>query len=222
MTTPAIIWDWNGTLLNDLELCVSSINILLQKRKLPVLNSKKYKELFSFPVQHYYEAIGFDFRKEEFEIPAMEFIEIYENGVKNCTLQNGVLDVLKYFNEKETRQFVLSAMHQEMLEKTLKHNGIFHFFEGVAGLGDHFAVSKVDRGQQLISKYKINRKNAWIIGDTIHDYEVAQKLGIHCILIADGHHSEERLKSTNALVLNNLFDLKKMNPLIWFDKICND
>lgn len=213
MNAPAIIWDWNGTLLNDLGLCVSSINVLLGKRNLSVLNAQKYREVFSFPVREYYETIGFDFSTEDFEVPAMEFISLYESQVENCTLQPGALDVLRYFEEKKTRQFILSAMHQDMLEKTLKYNGIFHFFEGVAGLGDHYAVSKVERGRQLISQFKIEKKNALIIGDTVHDYEVAQELGIRCILIADGHQSKERLKRTGTLVMNNLFDLKKVEDL---------
>jgi phosphoglycolate phosphatase len=213
MTVSAIIWDWNGTLLSDLGLCVSSINFLLEKRKLPSLNPKKYREVFSFPVRDYYETIGFDFSSEDFEVPAMEFISLYESQVENCTLQPGALDVLSYFEEKGLKQFVLSAMHQEMLEKTLKHNGILRFFEGVAGLGDHYAFSKVQRGQQLITQFKIEKKNALIIGDTVHDFEVARELGIRCILVADGHQSEERLKKTGAIVLNNLFEIKKVEDI---------
>ncbi|WP_372948752.1 HAD family hydrolase [Mariniphaga sp.] len=213
MNARAIIWDWNGTLLNDLGLCVSSINILLENRKLPILNPEKYKEVFSFPVKDYYQAVGFDFTKEAFKVPAMEFISLYESQVENCTLQPGPLDVLSFFEEKGLKQFVLSAMHQDMLEKTLKHNGIFRFFEAVAGLGDHYAVSKVERGQQLINQFKIEKEKALIIGDTIHDFEVAQELGIRCILIADGHQSEERLKKTGAFVLNNLFEMKKVEDI---------
>ncbi len=211
MTTSAIIWDWNGTLLNDLELCVSSINVLLEKRNLPKLDSHKYKEVFSFPVRNYYEAIGFDFSIEDFEVPALEFISLYESQVENCTLQPETYDILSFFQEKGIKQFVLSAMHQDMLEKTLKHNGIFHFFEAVAGLGDHFAVSKVERGMQLIRDFSIKKENARIIGDTIHDFEVARELGIRCILIADGHQSEERLKTTGSLVLKTLSELKNLS-----------
>jgi phosphoglycolate phosphatase len=219
MTAHSIIWDWNGTLLNDLSLCVSSINVLLEKRKLFKLDAQKYKEVFSFPVRDYYETIGFDFSTEDFEVPAMEFISLYESQVEKCTLQPGALDVLNFFKEKGMKQFVLSAMHQNMLEKTLKHNGIFHFFEGVAGLGDHFAVSKVDRGLQLISQFKIEKENAFIIGDTIHDFEVAQELGIRCILVADGHQSEERLQSTGTLVLKRLSGLKKEDWEILVNKL---
>jgi phosphoglycolate phosphatase len=71
----SIIWDWNGTLLNDLDFCISTINILLKKRELPLLNHYSYKEVFSFPVKDYYQAVGFDFSKEDFAIPAQEFID---------------------------------------------------------------------------------------------------------------------------------------------------
>jgi phosphoglycolate phosphatase len=209
MNVPVIIWDWNGTLLNDLDLCVSSINVLLKNRGLTTLNSEKYREVFAFPVKDYYEAIGFDFGKEDFEEPALEFIDLYENNVENCTLQTGAHDILLFFRKKGIKQFVLSAMHQEMLERTLKHNGIFHFFEGVAGLGNHFAVSKVQRGQQLISQFNIETENTWMIGDTIHDFEVAQELGIRCILVADGHQSQERLLKTGVTVLDELKKLQE-------------
>jgi len=202
-----IIWDWNGTLLDDLDFCISVINKLLKKRNLALLNQDAYKEVFSFPVKDYYAAIGFDFSKEDFAIPAREFIDLYDSGVKNCTLHNSAIDVLSFFKRNGIRQFVLSAMKQEMLEKTLKYNSINHYFEEVYGLNNHYAVSKVERGLQLISKFKTDRDSTWIIGDTTHDFEVARKLGIKCILIADGHQSEERLKKTGVNVLTELKEL---------------
>lgn len=207
----SILWDWNGTLLNDLDFCISTINILLKRRNLPTLNHNSYKEVFSFPVKDYYKEIGFDFEKEDFAIPAKEFIDLYNSQVENCALHNSALEVLTHFQKKGNRQFVLSAMKQNMLEKTLKHNNIFHLFEGVAGLNDHYAVSKIERGEQLISEFKIEKEETWIIGDTIHDFEVAEKLGIKCILIADGHQSETRLNKTTALTLQELNQLLQIN-----------
>jgi phosphoglycolate phosphatase len=206
-----IIWDWNGTLLNDLDFCISTINTLLEKRNLPLLNGQKYKEVFSFPVKDYYEVIGFDFNKEDFSIPAKEFIDLYENGVENCNLHDSTIDILSYFKGKGVRQFVLSAMEQNMLEQTLKHNSIFHFFEGVFGLDNHYAVSKIERGEQLLTEFNIEKDKAWIIGDTNHDYEVAKKLDIKCILISDGHQSEIRLKDTGSTVISELSEIKTIS-----------
>ncbi len=207
----SIIWDWNGTLLNDLDFCISTINVLLEKRNLPKLNRNTYKDVFSFPVKDYYQAIGFDFAKEDFAIPAKEFIDLYDSNVKSCTLHNLATDILSHFRKKDIRQFVLSAMKQNMLEQNLKHNGIFDFFEGVAGLNDHYAVSKIERGEQLISEFNIENTSAWIVGDTTHDFEVAQQLGINCLLIADGHQSKERLKATGSPVISSLKNIKEFD-----------
>ena len=206
----SIIWDWNGTLLNDLDFCITTINKLLKKRRLELVTHQSYKAVFSFPVKDYYEAIGFDFDNEDFTIPAREFIDIYNAGVKNCNLHLSAIDVLSYFKEKGIRQFVLSAMQQNMLNETLKQQGISDYFEGVAGLNDHYAASKIERGEQLISQYNINKENSTIIGDTIHDFEVAEQLGLNCILIADGHQSEERLQKTGAQVISELNKLTKL------------
>ncbi|NQU53786.1 MAG: HAD family hydrolase [Bacteroidetes bacterium] len=203
-----IIWDWNGTLLNDLDFCITTINTLLEKRNLTLLNHQTYKEVFSFPVKDYYQTIGFDFSKEEFAIPAREFIDLYDGDVKNCNLHESAIEILSHFQKKGTRQFVLSAMKQNMLEQTLKHNSIFNFFEGVFGLDNHYAVSKIERGKQLLSEFNIEKDKSWIIGDTNHDFEVAEHLGIKCILVSDGHQSEERLKDTGAVVISELNQLK--------------
>jgi len=207
MKINTVIWDWNGTLLNDLDLCVSTINKLLEKRRLPLLDNYSYKEAFSFPVKNYYEAIGFDFLKENFEIPAKEFINLYDNGVNDCSLHSSVNEVLAVFKKKGIRQFVLSAMKQTMLQQTMEDKGILHYFEAIAGLKDHYAVSKIERGKQLISEFDINREDGCIIGDTDHDFEVAKNLGIKCILVADGHQSEQRLISTGAKVVSSLDNL---------------
>ncbi len=209
----SVIWDWNGTLLNDIDLCVDSINKLLKHRNLPEINTTTYKDIFSFPVQDYYKTLGFDFEKEDFSIPAHQYIDLYYAGFDSCRLQNHTVEVLSYFREKGVRQFVLSAMEHEMLEKTLERKGIKYFFEGVAGLKDHYAVSKTEQGKQLISGFNIDIKETWLIGDTTHDAEVARETGVKCILVADGHQSVERLKKTGEVVIDNIQKLITGNIL---------
>ena len=194
-------------MLNDIDLCINSINKLLKERKLPQIDSKTYREIFSFPVQEYYKTLGFDFEKEDFSIPAHQFIDLYHEGFDSCSLHNKSVEVLAYFSKKGVRQFVLSAMKHEMLEKTLKMKGISQYFEGVAGLKDHYAVSKLEQGKQLISDFEIEIETTWLVGDTTHDFDVATELGVNCILIADGHQSKERLSQTGGIVIGRLNEL---------------
>ncbi|HPR60597.1 MAG TPA: HAD hydrolase-like protein, partial [Prolixibacteraceae bacterium] len=84
-----IIWDWNGTLFDDTDICIESINNLLIERGLERIDRKRYLEVFDFPVRDYYQRIGFDFDKEPFEIPALKFIDNYFAKVQQASLHNG-------------------------------------------------------------------------------------------------------------------------------------
>lgn len=207
----SVIWDWNGTLLNDTDICVNSMNLLLRRRSLPPIDIARYKQIFTFPVEEYYKQLGFDFEKEEFSIPAHEYIAEYANAFSSSRLHVSAIKALSFFKEKGFRQFVLSAMENRMLGETLKEKGIVGYFDGFAGLQDHYAVSKTDIGRNLIEMHGINIAQTWLIGDTIHDSEVAGELGLNCFLIADGHQSAERLNSTGCQVLENLDQLLSLD-----------
>ena len=62
-----IIWDWNGTLLDDGWLFVDVMNTILKRRKMNTITLEKYREIFGFPVKNYYIKLGFDLEKEPFE-----------------------------------------------------------------------------------------------------------------------------------------------------------
>lgn len=202
-----IIWDWNGTLLNDAGLAVRTMNQMLEKRGLPVLSVDGYKSVFTFPVKDYYQKIGFDFQTEPFEIPALEFIDYYNSQVKECDLHKEALRVLNYFQSVGVRQFVLSAMEQVILDDCLKHYQINDFFEHVSGLDNFYAASKIENGHRLIAELKLDANELVLIGDTVHDFEVATELGCPCVLIADGHQSKEVLQATGALVIDSISQL---------------
>ena len=202
-----VIWDWNGTLLDDTELAVQTMNGMLDRRGLPKLSVDNYKEVFTFPVRDYYQKIGFDFEREPFEIPAIEFIDQYNRQVNGCKLHPSAMKVLNYFQSVGIRQFVLSAMQQDTLDQCLKHYKINHFFERALGLDDHYAASKVENGHRLISDLKLDASELVLIGDTVHDFEVASGLGCQCVLIANGHQSKSVLQSTGVLVIDQLGQL---------------
>lgn len=208
MKFDSIIWDWNGTLLNDVTIAVDSINHLLHDRDLELLTIERYLDVFTFPVQDYYELIGFDLKTEPFEIPAFQFISIYNKAVEDCGLHDEVVPILSRLRDQGYRQFILSAMEQQVLEKTVTDNDIHHFFEDLCGLSDNFAVSKVANGKSLINKRGLNPERTLMVGDTIHDFEVAQAIGCKCVLIAKGHQSKERLLTTGAHVLDGLDEIE--------------
>jgi len=202
-----VIWDWNGTLLDDAWLCVDVMNGMLKERDLPLKTVEEYRELFDFPVKDYYAKLGYDFDKESFDIVGMEFIEKYNKRHFETGLHANVHKALEHFAALGMSQNILSAReHAELIAETRKL-GVHRYFDRIRGLDDHYAYGKNEIGVQLVREIGVPKKRILFIGDTRHDAEVAGELGIDCLLIPNGHHSEERLKQLCVPLIYSLQDL---------------
>jgi phosphoglycolate phosphatase len=206
----SIIWDWNGTLLDDVQISIQTINAVLSFRNLEQITEGRYLDIFTFPVRDYYAQLGFNFDQEPFEIPAAHYIKHYNQAAEKCLLHQDVIATLTYFQTLGCHQFVLSAMEQKQLDKMLSDHDLTQFFVSASGLNHHLATSKLENGQLLVEKYKLNPSKTLLIGDTIHDYEVAKLLGCSCVLTAHGHQSHARLVNSGAPVVKHLKALVKV------------
>jgi len=213
-----IIWDWNGTLFDDVNWCVEVLNTMLSRRSIKtVAGIQEYHKVFCFPVIDYYRKVGFDFNKEPFEDLAVEFVELYHSKDKDkCSLHSGADEVLSLIKSMGIPQVILSASKINFLEMQINYFDIRKNFNEILGLSDFYAVSKIDIGLDYIKRTKIT--NAVLIGDTKHDYEVAEAIGVDCILIPNGHQSRETLMSCGVPVLSCITDV----PEFVMDKHYND
>ncbi len=201
-----IIWDWNGTLLNDTIFCVNVINKILAKYKLKHIDIEFYRSAFGFPVKKYYKSLGFDFAKVSFEKIGTEFILHYNKEIDNCRLFDSARESLQFFAENSFTQYILSARQSNSLLEDVAHFGIENYFHSIIGLNDHYAHGKQYIGKRFINTHAINPEKVLFLGDTTHDFEVAQFLSVDCALISAGHNSPKRLKETGAAVFASLRD----------------
>jgi phosphoglycolate phosphatase len=193
-----IIWDWNGTLLDDRWLTVQSMNRLLKRRDMRLITEDTYRDVFSFPVKDYYVKLGFDFEKEPFSISGTEFIDEYNLRAHEPKLHSGAKESLQHLKNDGIRHSILSASKQDILDELMIEYGLSELFDHVVGQDNHYAHGKTEAGLQLISKLKEEREFILFVGDTIHDYEVAAALNIECVLLTCGHTSTKRLTETGA------------------------
>lgn len=208
MNISTIFWDWNGTLLDDVEACVDSMNELLTKRGMPSITVDSYKELFGFPVINYYHKLGFTFENETFEVVSVEFIEGYNKRVQSVGLQKSAIELLEHYKAKGVRQVIISAMEQNMLENLLSVHNITEYFDDVKGLSDIYARGKHHLAEDYIQKHNLNPSDIFFIGDTLHDAEVAESIGCNLVLVANGHHSFNKLSVNGFKVIYDLSELK--------------
>ncbi len=209
MNIKNIIWDWNGTIVDDAWVFVSVMNKLLYKQGLPQTNLKHYRKNFCFPIQDYWRGLGFKFTEDVFNKLNAKFIKQYEKKMFLPSLHMGLLDLFKTINEKKIQQFVLSASENSLLKQSIKHYGLQGFFKGVFGVDNLNAVGKESVGRELVSKYQLNLSHTLLIGDTEYDFRVAKKLGCSVLLVSYGHINHQRLLQTGVSVVSSVEQVAK-------------
>lgn len=206
-----IIWDFNGTILDDVETGIASVNVLLKERGLPLLASaEEYRGVFGFPIQSYYERLGFDFEREPYEAVAPLWVEQYLSRVDEAPIFDDVKATLDFFRAQGIRQIVLSATEARMLSAQVEHLGISDYFEELLGLDNIHAASKI----ALATDWRLRHPEARVLllGDTDHDAQTARRIGAACVLIARGHQSEQSLRMTGVPIFGSLKEwLKAIN-----------
>lgn len=200
-----VIWDWNGTLLNDHEAAWKAECKLFEKIGKKHLDINERRNFFTMPVQEYYNKIGFDFSIMSYEEAGHQWFEHYENELKSVNLFEGTHELLQKIVDAGKKQFILSAAPESHLEAYTHENGLKKFFHGIYGLKTKAADCKRERGRDLFREHQLNPAKTLIIGDMVHDAEVAETLQCEVLLVADGHQSYEALLPAAKNVLQSRY-----------------
>lgn len=195
-----VLWDWNGTLLDDLEVNWKVINGMLSRRGLKQIDIVAYKNAFCFPVKLFYERVGIDLMKEPFDEAAEEYMTNYRSYEKEISLNPDASLVLETIYRKGISQYILFACPQNELMQTLDRFCLTSRFRKIYGAEDIRANGKIETGRLLIQNHSINPKRTLLIGDTIHDAEVAKAIGVNYILYSGGHNSYDLLSKESKVI----------------------
>lgn len=204
-----ILWDWNGTLLDDVAYGISVRNRTFPAFDLPTMPSvEEYHRQFTFPIRLYYERAGVT--DENFVAVAHAWMDEYVRGFPTVPLHQDALRVLDRFAQAGLQQVVLSATKLDMLTRQIAQFDIQHYFATLLGLDDIYAGSKEDIGRQYLQRCGIAPEETCMIGDTLHDADVARAIGAHCVLVARGHQSRETLLTSGYPVVSTLEEAAEM------------
>lgn len=190
-------------------MAMESMNAILEQHGIQKLDQQRYLQEFGFPVQDYYGRIGLNKEETPFEEISKVFIQNYDSGLDRTSLHPHVDEVLKELKMAGMTQSILSASQEEDLHKIVKNFGIADYFTAMVGLDNHHAKSKVERGLQWMKDCGIKSGEAIMIGDTLHDLEVARSLGCDCILVSQGHQHHRRLEKGHDKVMSSLVQVKR-------------
>lgn len=205
-----IFFDFNGTILDDTDLCFDIEDEMIKEEGLTPVDKDFYLNNFCFPVKKYYQLVGFDISDENYNRISEKFFKKYLAREKEFTsLHKGIIDLLKNLKKDGYRLYILTASEESILINQLKQLGIFEYFDGFSASNNIAALGKIEYGKIFIKNNNINVNESLMIGDTLHDYEVAKELSLMPILFSQGHNSKKLLSTTDAKIVDSFDEFYK-------------
>lgn len=207
-TTPCIIWDWNGTLIDDVSAAVNALNRMLAVRGVAPVTKDFYRAHFGFPVRPFYAVVGLDLEREDWDRICTDFHQFIAEE-PDQHLRPDAIDALRYVRDRGGRQSILSALRQDLLVRDTAREGVQEHFDAIFGVDNLDGATKLSRGHDLIVHLRkigllAPGQPLFFVGDTLHDAEVGAALGATPILVEGGHQNGDRLRASGSRVVPSL------------------
>ncbi len=204
-----ILWDWNGTLLDDVYASLYAVNDLLEMYKKSPITIEQYYSYVDTPIYKFYERI-FDLKVVTMDVIKPLFGKFYRQHEDSIKLADRAEELLIKCKENGVKQYILSAAHIDDLSHYAKRLNVYDVFEKIEAATDYEAGSKIDRAKALMQSQGIDPAECVMIGDTLHDLDTAKALGVDCILYSKGHTSYDVLKKYSDTVCTSFEEIEKI------------
>lgn len=202
-----ILWDWNGTILNDTPVAFEATNILLERYGYSTITLGYYRDNIDTPIVNFYSKI-FDLNKHDLEILDNEWGVLYNQLSDKIGLHEGVRELLRFFAGENCCQVILSAFKTEVINKYARKFSVENYFEDILGTQNIVMESKTIRGKRYMKEHKFAPEQTLYIGDTVHDFDTAFALGVDCVLFSGGQQSPKLLQQCGVPVFDSFAEIK--------------
>lgn len=204
-----ILWDFNGTVMDDMGASVGAVNAMCARRGLPGITEEWYTLHLIMPLERFYSSIGFDMEKEPLSDVSEEFQRECAKFPRPVFPE--VREALEYFQKKGLRQLLFSSLHHDHLTRQAEARGITSYFEAIVGRQDRSLGGKEQAAAAYFRQHGLLPGEVLIVGDLTTDCDMAKAVGSPCALIEKGHQHRQILEKTGAYVLR---DASELNALV--------
>jgi phosphoglycolate phosphatase-like HAD superfamily hydrolase len=201
-----VVWDWNGTLLNDNHAVLAAVNEVCTGFGRPELTWNQWQAAYARPMRLSYEQVlqrALD--DEEWEQIDKLYHDRYDALLHTCELATGAHDVLRAWSTSGRTQSLLSMWFHSRLTPTVEQYGLTQYFTRVDGLpGEVGGGSKADSLIRHLQEQQLDPAAVVLIGDVVDDAHAARAAGTQCVLVATGAMTRDALQTTGAPVTTSI------------------
>jgi phosphoglycolate phosphatase-like HAD superfamily hydrolase len=214
--TKFIVWDWNGTLQDDLPISVECANINLSSLGKPPIDEHVYRELFEVPIERFYRKLGLTDEELSQSLTPLQdsYFDNYDKLVASADFRPGAREILDFTSEHGIMHIILSNHLTDAITKDLHRlKKREHFREVLAWPSREmqFLHPKGDFLAAFMDNTGLRPENGIIVGDTPEEVFVARALGLVSVAISGGYNSVAVLKKAKPdFLIHSLHELKPL------------
>ncbi|WP_328910483.1 HAD hydrolase-like protein [Streptomyces sp. NBC_00234] len=201
-----LVWDWNGTLLDDIEAVIGATNAAFAEVDLAPITLEQYREMYCVPIPRFYERLlGRLPTEAEWERMDGIFHRHYTEQRVACGLTEGVEELLAQWGLAGRSQSLLSMYGHEQLVPVVRGYGIERHFVRVDGRTGPSGGSKaLHMERHFAALGGISPERSVVIGDAVDDAVAAAHVGARAVLYTGGSHSRASLEAAGVPVVDTL------------------
>jgi phosphoglycolate phosphatase-like HAD superfamily hydrolase len=202
-----LVWDWNGTLLHDIDVVIEATNASFAEIGIPAITLERYRELYCVPVPRFYERLlGRLPTDEEWVVMDSTFHRHYFARADSAGLAEGAARLLADWGAAGRTQSVCSLAPHERLLPWVDRLGIApHFLRVDGNTGDSIVTGKAAQmARHLAALTGVDPARVVVIGDATDDAAAAAHAGAGAVLYTGGSHSRRSLLRAGVPVVDSL------------------
>ena len=202
-----IVWDWNGTLLNDLSVVIEAANVSLGRHGVGPIDEDDYRNHFTRPVRAFYDSLfGRLVSDAEWDALNETFHVEYYSRVDQADLTVDTVDALGHVDRHGWGQSLLSMSPQTWLDDVVGRKGVSSRFAMVDGLSGDTGGLKAAHLQEHLEAQALDPGRTVVVGDTPDDATAARQAGAQPILYDGGSHHLPALQGMDAPIAHSLVE----------------
>lgn len=204
-----IVWDWNGTLLDDLSCMVDAVSACQEAIGEPPVDAATYRREHCLPGRAFHDRLcGRPVTDAEWPIITRTFAE--RMAARKPPLRTGAAAVLEWVLAQGHTQSLLSLTDDPQLRREVEQTGLARVFERIDGRQTPGAAKATALERHLRTLGTRDRRGVVLIGDTVDDARAARAWGIRAVLHSSGFEPDERLQKAGTPVVHSIFEAVRL------------
>lgn len=200
-----LIFDWSGTLVDDLGPVVEATNAVLQYHGIEPLDREGFRRRFRLPYRDFYEEL---LPGVELTVLEAMFRPAFEGARSKVVVLPHAREELEWCRQRGLRCFVLTSMDSTAFERQLDEFELRPYFEATyAGV-----IDKRELIHQVLERHGLLASETAFVGDMTHDVDTARHGGISSIAVLTGYNHPEVIAAARPDI--TVHDLKSLRSLL--------